>query len=112
MFEHRWFAFDKVLNLVGIGFAAFLDVGGAWYAKSDGIAPSQPSRFGGNVGVGIRLGSTLSTIPNTGRLDVGYQFGDGVPGNGWAVSFGSGFVFPKRVQLRTDRQPVVTATGT
>ena len=112
MFEHRWFAIDNLLNLVGIGFAAFLDVGGAWYAESDGVAPDQQARFGGNVGLGIRLGSVLSTIPNTGRLDIGYQFGDGVVGNGWAISFGSGFVFPKRVKLRTDRQPIVTATGT
>jgi len=112
MFEHRWFAIDNFLNLVGIGFAAFLDYGGAWYAESDGAPLGQQPRFGGNVGIGLRMGSTLSTIPNTGRLDVGYQFGDGVVGNGWAISFGSGFAFPKRVNLRTDRQPVVSATGT
>lgn len=112
MFEHRWFAFDNFLKLIGIGFAAFLDYGGAWYAESDGPPLGQPARFGGNVGIGLRMGSTLSTIPNTGRLDVGYQFGDGADGGGWAVSFGSGFAFPKRVKLRTDRRPVVTSTGT
>lgn len=112
MFEHRWFAIDNFLNLVGIGFAGFLDYGGAWYPESDDPVLGQPARFGGNVGIGLRLGSVLSTIPNTGRLDVGYQFGDGVEGSGWAISFGAGFVYPKRVKLRTDRQPVVTATGT
>ena len=29
--EHRYFAVDKFLNLVGIGFGAFFDYGGAWY---------------------------------------------------------------------------------
>jgi hypothetical protein len=112
MFEHRWFAIDNFLNLVGIGFAGFLDYGGAWYTESDGASLAQDPRFGGNVGIGLRLGSTLSTIPNTGRLDVGYRFGDGVEGSPWAISFGAGFVFPKRVNLRTDRQPVVSASGT
>lgn len=112
MLEHRWFVFDNVLDLLGIGFAAFLDYGGAWYPDPDGAALGQPSRFGGNVGLGLRLGSVLSTIPNTVRFDVGYKFGDGVEGSRWGVNLGAGFVFPKPVNLRTDRQPVVTATGT
>jgi hypothetical protein len=43
-FEQRWFALDSVLDLVGIGFAAFIDYGGAWYADQD-------PRWGGNLGV-------------------------------------------------------------
>lgn len=88
-FEHRWFVWDALFNLVGVGFAGFVDYGGAWY-------PDQERRFGGNVGIGLRLGSALSTIARTGRLDLGYKFGDGVTGSRWTLSFGSGFVFPIR----------------
>ncbi len=105
MLEHRYFAFENVVNLVSIGFAGFFDFGGAWYHDL------QPSRYGGNVGVGLRLGAALGTIPNMGRLDVGYLFGDGFSGSPWAISFGAGFAFPQRVKLRTDRDPAVTATG-
>jgi hypothetical protein len=88
-FEQRWFAWDKLFNLVGIGFAGFVDYGGAWY-------PEQGARFGGDVGVGLRMGGALSAIARTSRIDVGYRFGDGVTGSRWAVSFGAGFVFPWR----------------
>jgi hypothetical protein len=90
-FEHRWFAIDSFLKLVGIGFAGFIDYGGAWY-------DDQEKRFGGNVGVGLRLGSTLSTVPATGRLDIGYRFGDDADsfGERWVVAFGGGFIFPRR----------------
>lgn len=84
--EYRWFTWDEVLHLFGIGFAAFLDYGGAWY-------PDQPARLGGNAGIGLRIASSLSTLAVTNRLDVGYRFGDGVRGNRWVVSFGPGFVF-------------------
>jgi hypothetical protein len=88
-FEQRWYVWDKLANLVGIGFAAFIDYGGAWYENND-------SRFGGDAGVGIRIGSALSAIPRTSKLDIGYRFGDGVEGSPWAVSFGAAFVFPWR----------------
>ena len=87
--EQRWYVWDRLFNLVGIGFAAFLDYGGAWYE-------SQDSRFGGDVGVGLRIGSAVSAIPRTSKLDIGYRFGDGVVGSHWAVSFGAAFVFPWR----------------
>ena len=87
--EQRWYTWDKLFNLVGIGFAGFVDYGGAWY-------PEQGARFGGDVGVGLRFGGALSAIARTSRIDVGYRFGDGVTGSRWAVSFGAGFVFPWR----------------
>jgi hypothetical protein len=87
--EHRWFVWDALFNLVGVGFAAFFDYGGAWY-------PEQERRGGGNIGLGLRLGSALSTVPRTGRLDVGYRFGDDVTGDRWVVTLGTGFVFPRR----------------
>jgi hypothetical protein len=88
-FEQRWYVWDKLFNLVGIGFAAFADYGGAWYKE-------QGARLGGDVGIGIRIGSALSAIPRTSKFDVGYRFGDGVIGSAWAVSFGAAFVFPWR----------------
>lgn len=84
-FEHRWFVVDDLLDVLGLGLATFLDYGGAWYAD-------RPSRFGGNVGAGLRFGFNRSSGANTGRLDLGYRFGEGF-GKRWVVSFGRGFVF-------------------
>ena len=85
-FEHRVFLIDDFLNLLGIGFAGFLDYGGAWF---DGQEP----RFGGNVGLGLRTGATRATGNNLGRFDVGYRFGEGWSGQRWALSIGQGFTF-------------------
>ncbi|MCZ6917058.1 MAG: hypothetical protein O7I93_09805 [Gemmatimonadetes bacterium] len=85
-FEHRVFLIDDFLNLFGIGFAGFLDYGGAWF---DGQEP----RFGGNVGLGLRTGATRATGINVGRFDVGYRFGEGWTGRRWALSIGQGFTF-------------------
>jgi hypothetical protein len=87
--EQRWYIWDKLLNVVGVGVAAFLDYGGAWYE-------GQETRFGGDVGVGLRIGSALSAISRTSKIDVGYRFGDGITGSRWTVSFGAAFVFPWR----------------
>jgi len=87
--EHRYFAVDKFLNLVGIGFGAFFDYGGAWY-------DDQSSRTGGSVGGGLRLGSALSTVAMTGRIDIVYKIGESVTGDRWVFAFGSGFAFPRR----------------
>ncbi len=84
--EHRWFVVDNLLDLIGLGVAGFLEYGGAWYAD-------QPQRFGGNAGVGIRFGSAVGALPRTGRIDLGYRFGNGVSGDRWVVSLGGGFVF-------------------
>ena len=88
--EHRWFKFDGVLQLADIALAAFVDYGGAWYDDQD-------ARFGGNLGFGLRSGSSLSSVATTGRLDVAWRFGDGVErGDSFVVSLGAGFVFPRR----------------
>ena len=85
--EHRWYRWEGFLNLFSLGLAGFVDYGGAWYEGQD-------PRFGGNVGIGLRAGSALSTVARTGRLDLGYRFGDGVTGSRWVLTFGAGFVFP------------------
>ena len=46
--EQRWYVWDNVLNLLGVGFAAFADYGGAWYN-------GQERRWGGAVGGGGRV---------------------------------------------------------
>jgi hypothetical protein len=84
--EHRWFAWDELLGNLGIGFAAFVDYGGAWYED-------QPARIGGNVGLGLRFGFSRASGANVGGVDVGYRFGDGWDGNRWAVSVARGFLF-------------------
>ncbi len=84
--EHRWFALDGIFNIFDLGFAAFLDVGGAWYRD-------QSARFGGNVGIGLRPGGALSASVRTARFDLGYRFGDGLIGRRWVLSFGPSFSF-------------------
>ena len=84
--EHRWYVADDLFNLLGVGLAAFVEYGGAWY-------PGQPKRFGGGVGLGLRLGSAVSALARTRRIDLGYRFGDGVTGNRLVLSLGAGFVF-------------------
>ena len=74
--EHRWFAVDEVLRVLGVGLAAFVDYGGAWY-------PGQTPRFGGDVGLGLRLGVTRATGANVGRFDVSYRWGDGHRSQFW-----------------------------
>lgn len=87
--EHRFYAVDKLFNLLGIGFGAFFDYGGAWYED-------QSSRSGGSVGAGLRLGSALSTVAMTGRADIVYKLGGHATGDRWVFAFGSGFAFPRR----------------
>lgn len=84
--EHRWFAVDEVLHLLGIGFATFLDYGGAWYAD-------EPARAGGDLGLGLRLGATRATGANVGRFDLAYRFGEGWTRSRWQLSLGRSFAF-------------------
>lgn len=84
--EHRIFVVDEFLGLFGLGIAGFFDYGGAWFKD-------QSSRFGGDVGIGLRTGTTRSTGNNVGRFDVAYRFGEGFVGNRWVFSFGRAFSF-------------------
>ena len=86
--EYRWFAFEAIGNLASVGLAAFVDYGGAWY-------PDQDSRLGGNIGIGLRIGSALSTAARTGRIDFGCRVGEGSDvGQRCVMTVGAGFVFP------------------
>jgi hypothetical protein len=87
--EYRWYLWDAILGLFGLGVAGFLDYGGAWY-------PDQDSRWGGNIGLGLRTGSARGSGTGTGRIDFGYRFGPDFSGSqteGWALSLGTGFTF-------------------
>ncbi len=84
--EHRWFTWDKLFNLVGIGFAGFFDYGGAWYED-------QAKRSGGNFGIAIMTGSAISAIAQTGMLNIGYLIGPDTPSKRFRISFGSSMVF-------------------
>jgi hypothetical protein len=84
--EHRVFLWDDLFGMLGLGVAAFVDYGGAWFAD-------EPARHGGDIGVGIRSGATSATGPNVGRLDLAYRFGDGITGSRWVVSFGTAYQF-------------------
>lgn len=84
--EHRWFAWDEVVGLLGVGFAAFFDYGGAWYGD-------QSARLGGDVGLGLRLGATRATGSNVGRVDLAYRFGRGWSGSRWVLSVGRSYAF-------------------
>jgi hypothetical protein len=84
--EHRAFLIDQLFGMLGLGFAGFFDYGGAWFTD-------QSSRVGGDVGLGLRFGSTRSTAANVGRLDLAYRFGEGFEGSRWALSFGQQFPF-------------------
>ncbi len=85
-FEQRFFVVDEFMNLFGIGFAGFLDYGGAWF-------DNQSPRLGGDVGFGLRLSSTRAGDVTVGRLDLSYRFGDGVDGDRWIFSFGRNVPF-------------------
>lgn len=84
--EQRFFLVDEFMGLFGLGFAGFLDYGGAWF-------PDQPVRAGGDVGVGLRMSSTRAGGVTMGRLDLSYRFGDGFEDKRWAVSFGRAVAF-------------------
>jgi len=87
--EHRFFAFDNIKDLVGLGFATFLDYGGAWFEDQD-------PRLGGNVGLSIFFGSPLSSLAQVNHISGGYRFGGGIGesrSSRWAFSLGSGIIF-------------------
>jgi len=94
--EHRYYAFDNMLGIVGMGFGAFLDYGGAWY-PDEGVRPSSTrnsSRVGGNTGLSIIFGSGLGSFAQVAHLSAGYRFGGGIAETKrWAVSLGSGIIF-------------------
>lgn len=90
--EYRYTIADEVLRLTGLGVAAFVDYGGAWY---HGAEP----RTGVHAGVGIRLASSRSPGIEAVRVDLARRFpGSGEPGS-WAIVIGKGFPFSANGRL-------------
>lgn len=87
--EHRIYAWDEILSVVGVGFGAFVDYGGAWYED-------QESRAGGNAGLSIFFASPASATVKITQLSGGYRFGGGIGESGesrWVFTFGTGIIF-------------------
>jgi hypothetical protein len=84
--ENRILVVDEFSGLVGVGLAPFVDYGGAWYAD-------QAPRYGGNVGLALRLGPTRSVRAEATEIAVGYRFGEGWRNRHWAIAVRKGFVF-------------------
>lgn len=82
--EWRNYHWNRVFGFLGIGYAWFVDYGGAWYEDQDPI-------LGGNAGVGLRLGSSIGSRASAARIDVGYRFGPGFEGKRLGVSFGASY---------------------
>ena len=90
MLEDRILVSEDFGGLLGVGLAPFVDWGGAWYAD-------ESPRFGGNVGLSIRLGPTRAVRGDATEIAVGLRYGRGwrtsEGGNGrrWAVTLRRGF---------------------
>jgi hypothetical protein len=84
--EDRVLVAADVMGLMGIGLAPFLDVGAAWY-------PDQDARWGGNVGVALRLGPTRAARADANEIAFGYRFGDALRGGRWALAIRKGYAF-------------------
>lgn len=86
--EYRWLAVPRLLGLVGLGVAGFVDHGGAWFDGAE-------RRSGTNAGVGLRIGSIRSAGSFVGRLDLAYRFESDREAAGWVISLGRGFAWQR-----------------
>lgn len=84
--EYRYTVADDLFRVVGLGIAAFVDHGGAWYAGS-------PRRKGWDAGVGLRLGASRSSDTDALRFDLARRFANDVVSAGWVLTVGKGFAF-------------------
>lgn len=86
--EYRWLAVPRLFGIVGVGVAAFVDHGGAWFRGDE-------RRSGTNAGLGLRIGSIRSAGSLIGRLDFAYRFESDIEPGGWVVSLGRGFAWQR-----------------
>ena len=85
--ESRWLVWPRLLGLVGVGAAAFVDHAGAWYNGS-------PRRTGTDAGIGLRLAS-IREAGSVWRLDLARRYASDVEPAGWVIAIGRGFVFQR-----------------
>jgi hypothetical protein len=84
--EYRYTIDPDLWGLMGLGLAAFVDQGGAWYAGS-------PRRSGTDAGLGVRIGPSRATSLSVLRLDVARRFANDRKSAGWVFVVGKGFTF-------------------
>lgn len=84
--EYRFTVLENFFKVLGLGTAAFVDHGGAWY---HGTTP----RSGWDVGVGIRIGPNRATEVDATRIDLARRFRSDPLAAGWVLVVGRGFAF-------------------
>lgn len=85
--EARRLVWPRIFGVLSLGFAAYVDYGGAWWSGS-------PVRTGTDVGVGLRLAQPRSSLGIVSRLDLSWRFANSADTTGeWIISLGRGFVF-------------------
>ncbi len=92
--EVRRLLWPRVLGVLGVGLAAYVDYGGAWWSGS-------PQRTGTDVGLGLRMGDLRSSQGVVTRVDLSWRFANDAAPSGWIVSLGRGFVFTLAPQRPT-----------
>ena len=84
--EYRYTLSPEILKVVGVGLAAFVDHGGAWWS-------GEAQRSGWDFGVGLRIATFRAPDLETNRIDLAWRAAQpGLPG-GWVVAVGKGLVF-------------------
>lgn len=84
--EFRYTLAPEIGKLAGVGLAAFVDRGGAWFAGST-------PRNGTDAGIGLRIGPTRQADLRTNRIDLVRRFANDVEPAGWVLVIGKGFTF-------------------
>ncbi|MEZ4755039.1 MAG: hypothetical protein R3A13_12185 [Bdellovibrionota bacterium] len=96
--EDRFHLVDNVFDLVSLGGAFFIDVGGASYDQYSDILQDQ---LYSNVGFGLRLGIPKSSGERTIRIDIAFPLRDGPDGSGEfepRIIFSGGQLFSSRLR--------------
>jgi hypothetical protein len=96
--ENRIVVADNVMGLLGIGLAPFVDVGATWFVNDDPEAwytdvGDQEPRWGGNVGLALRLGPTRAARAVANEIAFGYRFGEALREGRWGLSIRKGYSF-------------------
>lgn len=84
--EYRYTIDPDLWGLMGIGFATFVDHGGAWFQ-------GQTRRTGTDLGVGLRIGPSRATSLSVLRVDLARRFATDQQDAGWVLVIGKGLPF-------------------
>ncbi len=91
--EYRYTVAEDFMKVTGIGAAAFVDHGGAWWH-------GERRRSGWNAGVGVRLGPSRAPDQEATRIDIARRFATDREPGGWVLVVGKGFTFSTSTRLR------------